>query len=130
MPIGVREIGLICACVTLRRAPTTLEGSLAELAPAVLGALGDKDAGAHAAMWDMLLSFVRAYPGAWAAIDARKAFLPRLLALLRCRPLAGMSAVYAHVPAQHPPAGRYLCRSFAVISLLSGGPCRTRWRVV
>ena len=53
------------------------------MAPAALGALGDKDAAAHAAMWDMALSFVRAYPGAWAAVDARKTVLPRLLALLR-----------------------------------------------
>ena len=68
----------------MRRAPAAFEGRLPDVAPAVLGGLGDKDAGAHAAMWDMLLSFVRAFPEAWSVIDARKAFLPRLLALLRC----------------------------------------------
>ena len=72
----------------MRRAPAALEGQLPDVAPAVLGALGDKDAGAHAAMWDMLLSFVRAFPEAWSVIDARKTFLPRLLALLRCSILA------------------------------------------
>ena len=66
-----------------RRAPGCFAGRLGEVAPAALGALGDKDAAAHAAMWDMLLSFVAAYPGAWAAVDARKTVLPRLLALLR-----------------------------------------------
>ena len=37
----------------------------------------------HPAMWDMLLSFGRAYPEAWAAINMRKVVLPRLMALLR-----------------------------------------------
>lgn len=77
------------------RAPAALEGALGEAAPAVLGALGDRDPGCHAALWEMLLTFCRAFPGAWAAMDARKAVLPRLLSLLR----------YAsHAPWFHTPA--------------------------
>lgn len=68
-----------CKC----RAPAALDGALCEGAPAVLGALGDRDPGCHAALWEMLLTFCRAFPGAWAGVDARKAVLPRLLSLLR-----------------------------------------------
>ena len=68
-----------------RRAPDALQGAdIAQLAPLILGSIDEKDAAVHPAMWDMLLSFARAHPPAWGAVNARKAILPRLMALLRC----------------------------------------------
>lgn len=49
----------------------------------VLGALGEREPGSHAAMWGMVLPFARAFPGSWAVANLRKAVLPRLHALLR-----------------------------------------------
>jgi len=66
------------------RAPDAFTGpDVAQLAPQILGFIDEKDAAVHPAMWDMLLSFGRAYPTAWSAVNARKAVLPRLMALLR-----------------------------------------------
>lgn len=68
------------------RAPEALEGpELAKVAPHILGFIDEKDAAVHPAMWDMLLSFGRAYPGAWSTVNARKAVLPKLMPLLRCQ---------------------------------------------
>ena len=68
-----------------RRAPDALNSAeVQQIAPQILGFVDEKDAAVHPAMWDMLLSFGRAYPGAWAAINVRKVVLPRLMALLRC----------------------------------------------
>ena len=67
-----------------RRAPDALNSAeVQQIAPQILGFVDEKDAAVHPAMWDMLLSFGRAYPGAWAAINVRKVVLPRLMALLR-----------------------------------------------
>jgi hypothetical protein len=66
------------------RAPAAFEGHLVEVALQVLGSLGDKDAAAHSPMWDMVLSFAKAYPAGWNAADVRRAVMPRLMALLRC----------------------------------------------
>ena len=71
--------------VDVRRAPDALNGAeVQQIAPQILGFVDEKDAAVHPAMWDMLLSFGRAYPAAWAAINLRKVVLPRLMALLRC----------------------------------------------
>ena len=59
------------------------EEKIKQLAPQILGALNDKDPVTHASMWDMVLSFVKAYPTAWKYVDVRNAVVPRLLALLR-----------------------------------------------
>ena len=56
---------------------------MAQLAPQILGFIDEKDAAVHPAMWDMMLSFGHAYSDAWSAVNARKAVLPRLMALLR-----------------------------------------------
>ena len=37
-------------------------------------------------MWDMVLSYSRAFPASWHATNARKAVLPRLYSFLRCVP--------------------------------------------
>ena len=67
------------------RVPDALGGAeVQQIAPQILGFVHEKDAAVHPAMWDMLLSFGRAYPEAWAAINVRKVVLPRLMALLRC----------------------------------------------
>ena len=66
------------------RAPDAFQGpEVAQLAPQILGFINEKDAAVHPAMWDMMLSFVRAYSGAWSSVNARKVVLPRLTALLR-----------------------------------------------
>ena len=66
------------------RVPDAFAGAeVQQIAPQVLGFVDEKDAAVHPAMWDMLLSFGRAYPEAWAAINVRKVVLPRLMALLR-----------------------------------------------
>ena len=66
------------------RAPDAFHGpEVAQLAPLILGFIDEKDAAVHLAMWDMMLSFGRAYPDAWSAVNARKVVLPRLMALLR-----------------------------------------------
>lgn len=61
---------------------------MSEASPFILGAFSDVAAETHAALWDMVLSYSRALPAAWHAVNARKAVLPRLLAFLRCWPLA------------------------------------------
>ena len=78
-------------------APGALEGALGEAAPAVLGALSDRESGGHAALWEMLLTFGRAFPGAWGAVDARKAVLPRLFAALRRAPAPALAALLRNV---------------------------------
>lgn len=52
-------------------------------APLVLGAFQEQQAASHAAMWEMVLAFVKAHPTAWHSVDMRKAVLPRLLTFLR-----------------------------------------------
>lgn len=49
----------------------------------MLGSLSEKDPSNHAAMWEALLSFAKAYPGCWSHLNLPKAFLPRLWSLLR-----------------------------------------------
>lgn len=53
------------------------------LTPLVLGSFADKEAACHVAMWDMVLCFARATPGAWSSCNLHKAVLPRLWAFLR-----------------------------------------------
>jgi hypothetical protein len=72
--------GVAKAAPALLGAPA---GVLEPAAQAVLGALGEKDAGCHPAMWEMALMFVRAQPGCWAHVSLQKMVLPRLWALLR-----------------------------------------------
>ena len=54
----------------------------ARSAKAVIGALGDKGE-CQAELWTMLLTYLKAFPAAWTAMDARKAVLPRLWANIR-----------------------------------------------
>eukprot|EP00887_Chlorella_sp_A99_P002776 scaffold6.g2776.t1 len=75
--------------------PALPAGAAAAAAPAVLGAVGECEGANHAAMWDMVLAFAGAHPSAWAAVDLRKAFLPRLWALLR-------HGCYGSGPASYP----------------------------
>ncbi len=63
----------------------------------MLGALGDREPGGHAALWEMLLTFGRAFPDAWGAVDARKAVLPRLFAALRRAPAPTLGALLRSV---------------------------------
>lgn len=60
-----------------------MEEKVKQLAPQILGALNDKDPVTHASLWDMVLSFVKAYPTAWNYVNVRNTVVPWLLALLR-----------------------------------------------
>eukprot|EP00884_Botryococcus_braunii_P021973 jgi/Botrbrau1/845/Bobra.0352s0039.1 len=80
---GVRRAAYTLLATLTRRLPQVVEESADVAAPLVLGAFSERDPGAHARLWDMLLTFVRSFPGAWARLDPRKAVLPRLLAFLR-----------------------------------------------
>lgn len=62
-----------------------LQGSLASSAPLVLGALSEQHTPNHGALWEMLLTYCRALPDAWAHVDFAKMVLPRLTAFLRCQ---------------------------------------------
>ena len=73
----------LVAAVSALRPPALPGGTVQVAAPAVLGAIGEREAGNHGAMWEMQLGFAVAYPAAWKAVNMQKAFLPRLWALLR-----------------------------------------------
>ncbi len=97
-----------CGC----RAPDALQGAdVAQLAPMILGSIDEKDAAVHPAMWDMLLSFVRSHPAAWGAVNARKAILPRLMALLRCttHPSGTMFCLLAYTCAAVSSRRHHVC---------------------
>jgi hypothetical protein len=78
---AVRRAGYDAVAAVARAAPALLDA--AALAAPVAGAVGERDAASHAAMWGALLSFFRAAPDAWARVNLQKAFFPRLWALLR-----------------------------------------------
>ena len=67
------------------RHASMLQGSLASSAPLVLGALSEKHPPNHGPLWEMLLTYCRALPGAWDHVDFAKLVLPRLTAFLRCQ---------------------------------------------
>lgn len=79
--------------------PAHPQDAVAEAAPAVLGALGDREPSNHPAVWEALLSFARAYPAGWASVNLHKAVLPRLWALLRH---AGWGSAEGSFPAVLP----------------------------
>ena len=56
---------------------------MATVTPLVLGAFGDKEPSNHPALWEMMLTFVKTFPGCWPHADMRKAVLPKLYAFLR-----------------------------------------------
>ena len=64
----------------------------ARSAKAVIGALGDKGE-CQAELWTMLLTYLKAFPAAWTAMDARKAVLPRLWANIRAAAAGDARAV-------------------------------------
>ena len=89
------------------RAAQLLQPHLSTLAPLVLGAFGDKHAGSHASLWDMVLNFLKAFPKAWHQVDVRKAFLPKLYSFLRS------------VQLQHPTISQ-LCMAGAAVPIRHG----------
>lgn len=91
----VRRAAYSLVGAAAERCPALLAGSVAVGAPAVLGALGDKEPGNHEAMWGMLLAYARSAPDSWHHISLNKAFLPRLWALLR-------HGCYGSAPASYP----------------------------
>ncbi len=75
---------------TCRRCPEMLEASLGASAPLVLGAFADKHGPNHGAMWEMVLTYCRRFPGAWDAVDTQKMVVPRLTSFLRCPPYSSL----------------------------------------
>jgi hypothetical protein len=76
-------------------APACVGEYLPAVGPLVLGSLAEREPGVHHAMWDMLLSFARRFPQGWGAVNARKAVLPGLWALLK-------HAAYGSAEASYP----------------------------
>ena len=71
------------AAVASALPPLLSDDAARAAAPAVLGAVGEREPGCHPEMWEAVLAFARAHPSAWAGINLQKAFLPRLWVLLR-----------------------------------------------
>ena len=84
------------ACAAdVSRVPKAFDGFIAESALPVLGAFSDQAPEAHPAMWDMVLSYARAFPASWHAVNPRKGVLPRIYSFLRCGRLASLLALHA-----------------------------------
>ncbi|KAG2437620.1 hypothetical protein HYH02_011259 [Chlamydomonas schloesseri] len=79
----VRRAAYSLARTAATRAPWILASCIAESAPCVLGALGDKEPGNHGAMWEAVLTYGKYVPEGWSHVNLRKMLLPRLTALLR-----------------------------------------------
>ncbi|KAL4457478.1 hypothetical protein ABPG75_012343 [Micractinium tetrahymenae] len=80
-PVRRQAYLLVAAAAAWR--PELLAPAMPAAAPAMLGALSDKEPGTHEALWAMLLSYARAFPDSWGHVNMQKAFLPRLWAFLR-----------------------------------------------
>ena len=80
---AVRRAAYRLVAAAAERRPQLLAGSVAHAASAVLGALSDKEAANHEALWGMVLAYARALPDSWRHVNMQKAFLPRLWAFLR-----------------------------------------------
>jgi hypothetical protein len=85
-------------------------------AGSVLGALADKDPGAHAQMWEAVLAFLKTFPQALATIDVSKAVLPRLYTFVR-------AGAYGSAPESFPCLAPLLHLMAAAADPASGGPC-------
>eukprot|EP01094_Clydonella_sp_ATCC50884_P000233 TRINITY_DN1018_c4_g1_i2.p1 TRINITY_DN1018_c4_g1~~TRINITY_DN1018_c4_g1_i2.p1 ORF type:complete len:675 (+),score=177.08 TRINITY_DN1018_c4_g1_i2:68-2026(+) len=62
--------------------PSAIEGNLAGVSEAVLGAFSDKDTLCHSPMWKAILTLVHVYGSAWKYIHMG-VFMPRISAFLR-----------------------------------------------
>jgi hypothetical protein len=80
---AVRRAAYRLVAAAAERRPQLLAGSVAHAAPAVLGALSDKEPANHEVLWGMLLAYARALPDSWRHVNMQKALLPRLWAFLR-----------------------------------------------
>lgn len=67
----------------LYRAPDLMQQHIPTANSLVLGSFADKAGSNHPAMWEMVLTYVRAFPSCWYMVDMRKAVLPKLYAFLR-----------------------------------------------
>lgn len=65
----VRRQAYLLVAATATRRPTLLAPAVPTAAPAVLGALGDKEPSTHEALWAMLLAYARAFPDSWRHIN-------------------------------------------------------------
>ena len=63
-----REAYRLVGAAAARR-PELLAPAVPAAAPAVLGALSDKEPGTHDVLWGMLLAYARAFPEAWDHIN-------------------------------------------------------------
>nr|ADF43172.1 294687m [Chlamydomonas reinhardtii] len=79
----VRRAAYGLARTAATRAPSLLAACVAESAPCVLGALGDKEPGNHGAVWEAVLTYGKYVPEGWSHVNLRKMLLPRLTSLLR-----------------------------------------------
>lgn len=56
---------------------------LHKLAPIVFGSIGDTEPSTYSKLWEMVLSFSKAFPHSWDHVKPQKTVFPRLLSLLR-----------------------------------------------
>ncbi|KAK3261839.1 hypothetical protein CYMTET_29275 [Cymbomonas tetramitiformis] len=68
----VRRAGYMLMQVICKQAPELIQEEVPELAPLVLGAFSDKEPEGHAALWDMVLMFTRAFPASWGSANLHK----------------------------------------------------------
>ena len=74
-----------------------VENRLDQVAPSILGAMGDKDAGNFSAIWPAILHLAKAVPRAWGHVDVRKVVLPRMWACLRSAAHGSWAVTYPAV---------------------------------
>ncbi len=66
---AVRRQAYLLVSAAAARRPALLAPAVRAAAPAVLGALGDKEPGTHETLWAMLLAYARAFPASWHNIN-------------------------------------------------------------
>eukprot|EP01083_Nonionella_stella_P201103 735903_1 len=81
---SVRRAGYtVFSAVSLRLHSVYVAGRVATLAPVCLQCLADTEPGNCAAVWEMVLLFLRSSPDAWEHVKIKKAVLPNLWRSLR-----------------------------------------------
>lgn len=107
---AVRQAAYVAISRMCQAAPAALDASLAEASSAVLGALHEKEAVNHGAMWEMVLGFIKVrrawggqrWPLAWDAPRCCIAAVVRWNRHCQCCPCLGCRVQPATPVMQHP----------------------------
>jgi hypothetical protein len=76
---------------------SAVEAHLDKVAPSVLGAMSDKEAGNYSAIWPAILHLVKALPRSWSHVDVKKVVLPRMCSCLRAAAYGSWAVTYPAV---------------------------------